>query len=93
MSFEKIKTIDGKKYSYTVERYREDGRTKYRILEYHGVDKDQIKDSFSIPFLSILEYIQSLNFNGKKLWEGIIHVSRVMTFQLKGYHGIVFRTS
>src|SRR5450759_32853 len=41
MSFETIKTIKGHKYGYTVESYREDGKTKQRILKYHGrVDKE-----------------------------------------------------
>jgi hypothetical protein len=53
MSFERIKTIKGKKYGYKVESYREDGKIKQRILEYHGrIDKPKnevLSGKFIIP--------------------------------------------
>lgn len=57
MAFEVIKTIKGHKYGYKVESYRENGKTKQRILEYHGrLDKPQgesagtIANCLSIPY-------------------------------------------
>lgn len=42
MSFEIIKTIKGHRYGYKVESYRENGKIRQRILEYHGrLDKPQ----------------------------------------------------
>lgn len=52
MSFERIKTIKGKKYGYTVESFREAGKTKQRILKYHGrVDKEPVSNNcLRIPY-------------------------------------------
>src|SRR5450759_277994 len=52
MSFEVIKTIKGHKYGYTVESYREDGKTKQRIIKYHGrIDKEPvISNALTIPY-------------------------------------------
>lgn len=36
MSYETIKIIKGHKYGYKVESYRENGKIRQRIIEYHG---------------------------------------------------------
>ena len=63
MTFVRTKTVNGKKYRYLVENYREDGRVKQRTLEYLGADKDEDGSMVTTPQKEKISFDSYLNYD------------------------------
>ena len=63
MAFVRTKTVKGKKYSYLVENYREDGKVKQRTIEYLGAVKDEDESMVTTPTSEKISFEEYLSYD------------------------------